>query len=77
MEFSDLCDRVARKTINEEDVNFLNSRIKPCPNENDNEAFKTGKLSIIVTTNMKRDIRNNQMFQIYFPNRTNTCARQT
>ena len=50
-QFSDLCDRVARNKITEEDERWLISRIKPTNSENDNESFKEGKLSIIVTTN--------------------------
>ena len=42
----------------------------PCPNENDNKPFKTGKLSIIVTTNMKKDFLNNQKLSDLLPEET-------
>ena len=58
--FSNLCDRVARGKQTDEDEIFLRSRIKPCESENDNENFKLGKLSIIVTTNPKRNIVNSE-----------------
>ena len=61
LEFSSLCDRVGRNRITEADELFLKSRIKANPNEKDNESFKTGKLSIIVTTNMKREFVNSEM----------------
>ena len=56
VEFSSLCDRVGRNRINDADEIFLRSRIQTCPNENNNEYFKTGKLSIIVTPNMKKTL---------------------
>ena len=62
LEFSSLCDRVGRNRITAEDEIFLKSRIKESPNEKDNESFKTGKLSIIVTTNRKRqEINENKL----------------
>jgi len=39
--FSDLCDRVGRGKVTEEDLNYLNSRVRPCPSETVNEHFKT------------------------------------
>jgi len=58
--FSDLCDRVGRDEITAEDEEFLKSRIQPCPAEFDNENFRNGDLSIIVTTNKKKDHINNE-----------------
>ena len=46
--FSDLCDRVKRGKQNEDDIEFLKTRILECPSEMFNESFKTGKLCIIV-----------------------------
>ena len=43
MHFSNLCDRVARGTFNENDENFLKSRIQYTESEHDNEHFRTGK----------------------------------
>ena len=65
--FSDLCDRVAKNKITEEDVAFLNSRVQDTPSENQNEKFKRGALSIIVTTNKKRDLINRQKLDQLLP----------
>ena len=67
LEFSSLCDRVGRNRVTEEDQAFLKSRICPSPNENDNNSFKNGKLSIIVTTNMKREYVNSKMLSDLLP----------
>ena len=55
VEFSALCDRVSSNKLTEEDIEYLNSRVTETAEENDNESFKKGKISIIVTTNMKRE----------------------
>ena len=60
LNFSNLCDRVARGKITDDDEIFFKSRIKSTDSENNNENFKLGKLSIIVTTNPKRDIINSE-----------------
>ena len=67
-QFSDLCDRVGRGNINEDDQIYLNSRVQTTDSENSNENFKTGKLSIIVTTNAKKDFVNNQKLTDLLPN---------
>ena len=58
--FSDLCDRVGKAEITPDDEAYLNSRIQPCPAEYDNENFKNGSLSIIVSTNKKKDLINSE-----------------
>ena len=58
--FSDLCDRVGRGKINNEDEKYLKSLIQFNNSENSNENFKNGCLSIIVTTNRKRNLVNSQ-----------------
>ena len=65
--FSSLCDRVARGKINDEDKNYLRSRIQPTDSENSNDNFKNGKLLIIVTTNKKRDLVNYQKLSQLLP----------
>ena len=49
--FSSLCDKVGRGEINDLNQQFLRSRIQPTDSEKDNDKFKHGNLSIIVTTN--------------------------
>ena len=75
LEFSSLCDRVGRNRITKEDEVFLKARIQVSLNEKENESFKTGKLSIIVTTNMKKDFINSQMLSDLLPNEKEyTCS---
>ena len=66
--FSDLCDRVGMNEITTEDEDYLNSRIQPCEAEHNNESFKDGRLSIIVTTNKKKDYINSQKLCQLLPN---------
>ena len=61
--FSNLCDRVARGELTIEDETFLKSRIQLSDSENSNEKFKNGDLSIIVTTNKKKDLINKLKFR--------------
>ena len=65
--FSSMCDRVGRGKINEEDDNYLRSRIQPTESEKYNENCKNGKLSIIVTTNKKRHLVNSQKLAELIP----------
>ena len=67
-EFSDICDRVGRARITEEDEEFLRRRIQETEIENKNENFKCGKISIIVTTNRKKDLVNSQKLNLLLPN---------
>ena len=66
--FSSLCDRVGRGRLNEEDKKYLKSRVTNTETEKNNENFKTGKISIIVTTNKKREFVNSQKLDILLPN---------
>jgi len=51
--FSALCDRIGTNSLTDDDISTLRGRIIACPNENDNDAFKTGKMAIIVKDNEK------------------------
>ena len=51
--FSALCDRIGTNSLTEDDVSTLRGRIIACPNESDNDAFKSGKMAIIVKDNEK------------------------
>ena len=66
--FSSLCDRVGRGTITKEDEDFLKSRIQSTSSEGFNDNFKTGKLSIIVTVNKKKNLINSQKLEELIPN---------
>lgn len=66
--FSNLCDRVGKGQINDNDEKFLRSRVQPTEAEMNNENFKNGTLSIIVTTNKKKDLVNRQKLDELLPN---------
>ena len=65
--FSDLSDRVKVGKLLKEDIEFFKSCIVECPSEFSNESFRTGKLSIIVTTNEKKDIINQEKLERLLP----------
>ena len=72
--FSEVCDRVSCNKLTEEDETYLKSRVKDTDEENNNENFKTGKISIIVTTNKKREYINNKKLEELLPNEESyTC----
>ena len=52
--FSQICDRVGNGTYDENDLKYLRNCVRNTDSENHNENFKTGKVSLIVTTNKKR-----------------------
>ena len=66
-EFSSLCDRIGRGNITEEDEKYLNARVKETDSENDNENFKLGNFSIIVTTNKLKDVINKKKLAELIP----------
>ena len=67
-QFAAICDRVKLGNLIQEDVDFFKSRIIECPSEMQNENFKSGKLSIIVTTNAKKDLINREKLEKLLPN---------
>ena len=67
-QFSEVCDRVGRGTITESDEKYLKSRVQSTDSENCNDNFKNGKISIIVTTNPKKDLINHQKLEKLLPN---------
>ena len=69
--FSELCDRVGRGNLTKEDEKYLQSCVRPTDSENYNEAFKDGKLLIIVTTNRKKDFINHEKLTKLLP-----CERE-
>ena len=66
--FSEICDRVGRGKIIIDDEEYLKSRVLSTQSENFNENFKSGKLSIIVTTNLKKDFVNKHKLDHLLPN---------
>ena len=53
-EFAGLCDRVGNLTFTKNDFSYLQGCVRDTDSENDNENFKSGKISIRVTTNKRR-----------------------
>ena len=72
--FAELSDRIQRNKLLEEDIKFLKSRIVECPSESFNESFKSGKLVIVVTTNAKKDLINNENFKNFYQTKKSSTA---
>ena len=53
-EFSNVCDRVGNGTYTKADLDYLKACVRNTDSENHNDNFRTGKISIIVTTNKRR-----------------------
>ena len=66
-QFASLCDRVGRGSITIQDESYLKSRVQPTPLEDNNENFKNGSISIIVTTNKKREEVNRDKLEKLLP----------
>ena len=66
-EFSTICDLVRKGVCDEKVTAYMNEHEKPCPNENDNDKFAEGKLSIIVTTNDAREKINKEKLDKLLP----------
>jgi len=54
-DFSTMCDKIGTNTMSDLDIDHLKERLIPCPNEYNNDAYKTGDLAIIVYSNEKRE----------------------
>ena len=67
-EFSSICDRIGNGTYNKADLKYLQRRVENTKTENNNENFKDGKLSIIVTTNKKRQDINESKLETLLEN---------
>ena len=71
-EFSKICDLVRKGVCDDKVIAYMNEHVKVCPNENDNEKFAKGKLSIIVTTNDARERINLEKLEKLLPTKK-TC----
>ena len=69
-QFAETCDKVRKGQIDDDVQNYLKSRIveTEIPSEAHNDSFKYGKLSIIVTTNKRREEINNEKLLQLLPN---------
>ena len=75
-EFGNVCDRIAVGKLTNDDEVYLKNLVRKSPNENNNELFKTGQMSIIVTTNKKRERINLEKLEKLLPNSRNISAIQ-
>eukprot|EP00092_Neocalanus_flemingeri_P022722 GFUD01024642.1.p1 GENE.GFUD01024642.1~~GFUD01024642.1.p1 ORF type:complete len:2733 (+),score=580.47 GFUD01024642.1:994-8199(+) len=66
-EFSTICDLVRKGVCDEQVQKYMESHIRTCPNENDNQKYAEGKLSIIVTTNDAREKINLEKLEKLLP----------
>ena len=69
-QFAETCDKVRKGQIDDNVQNYLKTRIveTEIPSEAHNDSFKYGKLSIIVTTNKRREEINNEKLLQLLPN---------
>ena len=66
-EFSKICDLVRLGNCDNIVIDYMKQHIKDCPNENNNEKYAEGKLSIIVTTNAERERINTEKLDKLLP----------
>ena len=59
-EFSVVCDQVRKGICDEKIKSYMKEHVRKCPNENNHEMYKSGKLCIIVTTNEDRERINHE-----------------
>ena len=59
-EFSVVCDQVRKGICDEKIKIYMKEHVRKCPNENNHEMYKSGKLCIIVTTNEDRERINHE-----------------
>ena len=69
LQFSNICDKVRKGECDSEVEQFMESRIVSCENENNNEAYATGRLSIIVTNNYDRETINLALLNSLLPDK--------
>ena len=65
--FGEVCDRIGRGEFTDDDETYLKGLVRKNPNENDNEMYKEGKISVIVTTNYKREKINTEKLNMLIP----------
>ena len=66
-EFGELCDRIARNELTDQDEKTLESFVRDSPNENNNEMYQSGDIGILVTTNEKREKINQEKLNNLLP----------
>ena len=68
-EFSNISDEVRKGICDEKVSEYLKNHVGPCPSENDNEKYASGKFSIIVTNNKAREAINYDKLEKLLPNK--------
>ena len=69
LEFSTICDKVRKGDCDEEVKKYMEQHVRDCANENDNDKYATGKMSIIVTTNPAREEYNLKKLEKLLPSK--------
>ena len=67
-QFSKISDKVRKGICDAEVADFMKSRVRACPSEENNEQYAKGKLSIIVQINSERDRINREKLSTLLPN---------
>ena len=67
-EFSKISDKVRKGICDKEVVSYMESHVRSCPSEENNEQYAKGKLCIIVQTNKERDRINQEKLLTLLPN---------
>ena len=67
-EFSKISDKVRKGICDKEVVSYMESHVRSCPSEENNEQYAKGKLCIIVQTNKERDRINREKLITLLPN---------
>ena len=68
-EFSEICDEVRKGNCDDTVKEYLNNHVGPCPSEDDNEKYASGKFCIIVTSNNTRKAINNDKLEKLLPDK--------
>ena len=77
--FAEICDKVRKGQVDDEVEIYLKSRVvqEEIPSECNNDTFKNGKLSIIVTTNKRKAEINSEKLAKLLPNEKEYKAMAT
>ena len=75
--FSSILDKVRKGHCDQEVLSFMQKQCRKCPDEDDNELYAQGKLSIIVTNNADRETINLEKLNKLLPNKQSYSVAST
>ena len=70
-QFSEMCDKIRLGQCDGKVKRYLESKVRKCPDEDDNESYASGKLCIIVAGNTERREINKAMLEKLLPHKKN------